>query len=194
MLSRAELADAPSLPEVHTGFIRRRCRNPRCQGKLARSTGNKRRAFCCVGCRAAFYKNRCVVCEAELSPGPANRQICWRKKCRAELRKYPQTYQWSKSGERPPRSAHFTGLKTRAKGRPTWRVVAGPAATLDPINLAVPLSPETAARVRRANERAWVGTTKITTPSWPTILVGGSDYEHELVHWKRNSKPKQTGR
>jgi hypothetical protein len=80
--------------------------------------------------------------------------------------------------ERPPRSAHSTDTKKRAKGRPTWRIVAGPTADLDPINLALALDPQTAARVRRANERAWVDT-EIPTPSWPVILMGGSDYEHE---------------
>jgi len=81
----------------------------------------------------------------------------------------------------PPTSAHSTGLKTRAKGRPTWRVVAGPAVDFDPINLKIPLDPDTAARIRRANERGWVDTTEIATPSWPVVLMGGTDREHEQL-------------
>jgi hypothetical protein len=165
-------------PEVHHGgFVRRRCRNPRCGGKLKRETNNARNAFCSRGCWEGYYKNRCVVCERALPPGPANRQICRRRQCRQELRKYPSRYLTLKNGERPLRSVHSTGLKTRAKGRPTWRVVAGPAANLDPINLAIPLDPDAAARSRRANERAWVDVTEIPTPSWPVVLVGGGDHD-----------------
>jgi hypothetical protein len=169
MLTVDHIATHP--PEVHDGhFVRHRCRNPRCQGKLARPTDTKRHAFCCDGCRAVFYKNRCVVCEAELSPGPANRQICRRKACRAEWRKFPQTYQGVKFGERPPRSTRKTGLKTGTKvGRP-YRQIAGPG--LSPISLrlaSLPLDPEFAARIRRANGRAHL----IGPKDWSVELIGG---------------------
>jgi hypothetical protein len=73
---------------------------------------------------------------------------------------------------------------------PRWKVVAGPAANLHPINLAIPLDPDIADRVRRANERAWIDITEIPTPSWPVILVGGSDREHELVRRRhQEAKP-----
>jgi hypothetical protein len=95
----------PHLPEVHHGnFVRRRCRNPRCGGKLRAETDNPRRAFCCHGCYAAFYRNRCAVCEALLPPGPSNREICWRAKCHAERRKFPQTYQYAETVKRPLKS------------------------------------------------------------------------------------------
>jgi hypothetical protein len=73
-------------------------------------------------------------------------------------------------------------------------VVAGPDANLDPINLVVPLDPDTAARIRRANERAWIDTTAIPGNSWPIIVIGGSDHEHELVHRRRQLNPKQEKR
>jgi hypothetical protein len=62
---------------------------------------------------------------------------------------------------------------------------------ISPINLAIPLDPETAARVRRSNERAWVDTTEIATPSWPVILVGSSGHEHELVRQRHPPTSKQ---
>jgi YHS domain-containing protein len=188
----------PRHPEIHTGFVRRRCRNPRCGGKLRQETSNPRNAFCCHGCFEQHYRKLCLVCErplrrkAERKAGRPT-QFC-SPKCKFAFRRHPERFLdvWVNvpaAQRNTPRSAHKSGLKTRAKGRPTWRVVAGPAANLDPINLAVPLSPETVARVRRANARAWVDTTEIATPAWPVILVSGSDHEHELVHRDANSTP-----
>jgi hypothetical protein len=53
--------------------------------------------------------------------------------------------------------------------------VAGPAADLDPINLAVPLDPETAARNRRANARYWAEAARIGPRDWPIDWIGGGD-------------------
>src|SRR5262245_48160906 len=172
--------------------VRYRCRNPRCGGKLPEPTDNRRGAFCCAGCHEHYFRNRCVVCEAKLPPGPSNRQICRRAQCRAEWRKFPQTYQWSKSGERPQTSAHSTGLKIGTKPGRGFRQVAGPALSETSLRLAsLPLDPQTAARVRRANEQAYVDTTEIPTPSWPAILMGGGDCEHQLEHQARQLKLKQ---
>lgn len=100
--------------------LRRRCRHPKCGSKLAQPTDNSRHAFCSLGCYRSYYRNRCAVCEAQLPPGPSNRAICRRAECRAEMRKFPEAYLPSQTGERPPRSAHKSGLKTRSKpGRPT---------------------------------------------------------------------------
>jgi hypothetical protein len=130
--------------------VRHRCRNPRCATKLKEPTENPSKAFCCHGCHAAYYRGRCIVCEAKLPPGPSNREICRRTECRAELRKSPQRYRWSRIGERPQRSAHSTGLKNGLKpGRP-FRIVAGPA-DLHEINLRIPLEPEVIARLDRAH-------------------------------------------
>jgi hypothetical protein len=59
---------------------------------LGQPTDNRGRAFCCVGCRAGYFKNRCAVCEAKLLIGPSNREVCRRSECRAELRKFPERY------------------------------------------------------------------------------------------------------
>jgi hypothetical protein len=187
----------PHLPEVHTGFIRRRCRNPRCGAKLKRETSNPRNAFCCRGCFERHYRKICLVCERPLRSRTGRpRQFC-SPKCKVKFHRARERVlgQWGLPLVTLPgalrkgsRSAHSAGLKTRAKGRPTWRILAGPAVNLDPINLVIPLDPETAARVRRSNERAWVDTTEIATPSWPVILVGGSDREHELVPVNRARK------
>jgi hypothetical protein len=173
--------------------VRHRCRNPRCGIKLAQSTTDRRRAFCCPGCFELYHRNRCVVCEAKLPAGPSNREICRRAECRAEMRKFPQTYRWSKNGERPPRSAHKSGLKIGTRSGRPFVQIAGPELSPTALRLATLLGPELAVRLERARGRAWVDTTEIATPSWPVILVGGSDHEHELVR-KHNLKPKAVGR
>jgi hypothetical protein len=76
-------------------------------------------------------------------------------------------------------SAHKTGLKIGTKRDRPLRVIAGPVATLDPINLAIPLDPQTAARIRRANEQAGIDTTPIAGAGWPIIEIG-----HANNPWK----------
>jgi hypothetical protein len=95
------------------------------------------------------------VCEAKLLPGPSNREVCRRSECRAELRKFPQTYRWPKTGERPPRSAHSTGLKTGTKSGRAWCKVAGP--DLPEINLQTPDAGLVARQKKRhaTSEAAW---------------------------------------
>jgi hypothetical protein len=126
---------------------RTRCRNSRCGSKLRPAVDNVHHAFCCVGCHAAYHRNRCIVCEAKLPSGPSNREICRRSECRAALRKFPQRYRWPKTGERPQRSARFTGLKIGTKSGRAWRKVAGPDAP--EINLHIPLNPEFVAQLDR---------------------------------------------
>jgi hypothetical protein len=130
--------------------LRHRCR--RCGTKLPRPTDNRDRAFCCAGCHASYFKNRCAVCEAKLPVGPSNREICRRPECRARLRKYPQTYRWSKTGERPPRSARKTGFKIGTKSGRAYCKVAGPDLTETSFRLAtLPLDPELVSRLDRAH-------------------------------------------
>jgi hypothetical protein len=90
------------LPATHPqSHLRHRCRNPKCGLKLKTPVENPRDAFCCKGCFVGFYRKRCLVCEDKLPPGPENREICRRSKCRAEVRKFPHLYRRSKYGERP---------------------------------------------------------------------------------------------
>jgi hypothetical protein len=129
-----------------------RCRNPRCGARLKPPVETSRRAFCCSGCYAAFFQNRCRVCEADLPPGPANRQICWRQRCRQQVRKFPHLYQYAKTVKRPLRSAHFTGLKIGTKtGRPS-RQIAGPELTPTSLRLAsLPIDLDLATRLERVH-------------------------------------------
>jgi hypothetical protein len=100
--------------------MRHRCRNRHCGVKLRHPVEITQRAFCCRGCHSHFYRRRCVVCEVELPPGPANRKLCRKAACRADFRKFGHLYNWpkmtrtahhSQNGERPQRSAHSTGIK-----------------------------------------------------------------------------------
>jgi hypothetical protein len=182
-----------------SGFIRRRCRNPRCGSKLKCETDKPRDAFCCAGCFDRYYRKICVVCERPVHSKAAQQRFC-SNRCRSAFRRHTERFS---SCFTPPcrgvadatrkalTSAHFTGLKTDAKhGRP-WRVVAGSAAGLDPINLAIPLDPETAARSRRANQRYWAAAALSGPRDWPIDWIGGGDLEHELVRQRRKFKLKQ---
>ena len=68
------------------------CRNPRCGSKLKEPVENPHAAFCCRGCWEQYYRHRCVVCEKEIKRTVENKRICRRRKCRNELRKWPQVY------------------------------------------------------------------------------------------------------
>jgi hypothetical protein len=178
----------PDPLEVHpAGFIRRRCRNPRCSSKLKRETDRLRDAFCCAGCFEQYYGKVCLVCERPMRPKAAQQRFC-SNRCRSTFRRHPERFS---SCFTPPcrvvadatrkalTSAHKTGLKIGTKRDRPLRVIAGPVATLDPINLAIPLDPQTAARIRRANEQAGIDTTPIAGAGWPIIEIG-----HANNPWK----------
>ena len=114
------------------------------------------------------------------------RQFC-RQKCKSAYHRQPLDFigAWGAPATHPadavrndPRSAHSTGLKTDAKHDRPWRVVAGPAAGLDPVNLAIPLDPETAARSRRANHRYQAETVLTGPRDGPIDWIGGGDVLH----------------
>src|SRR5262249_10237133 len=138
-------AEGPPMLDV---IFRHYCRNPRCRTRLIAPVENARQAFCTPGCRTSFYLRRCVVCERELPPGPANRRICRRASCRAEYRKYrhifgvaePGTGKDTKTVQRPPK----TSIKLRAETRVRlW----GPPLSPRSLDLAcLPLDPATSAR------------------------------------------------
>jgi hypothetical protein len=179
----------PSLPEVNTGFIRRRCRNPRCGAKLKRETSNRRDAFCSRGCFEQHYRKLCLVCERPLRRNlapPAGRpqQFCG-PKCRLAFHRNPERFPsvWTQTPDVQRNTlgnAHSTGLKTRAKRGRAPVIIAGPGADLHPLNF-LPLDPEVAERNRRANAAYWIDTTAIPGNGWPIVLIGGGDLEHELV-------------
>jgi hypothetical protein len=100
--------------------LRHHCRNAKCRCKLPAPIANERKAFCCRGCHNHFYRRRCVVCECELPPGPANRKLCRKAACRADFRKFGHLYNWpqmtrmahhSQTGERPSKSVDSMGIK-----------------------------------------------------------------------------------
>jgi hypothetical protein len=147
------------------GADRHYCRNPRCRVRLATPIDNPRRAFCCRGCHEAFFARRCIVCEAALRAGPANRRTCRRSKCRAAYRRYRESYQWSRSDERPSRKPQNTGAETRLK---SW----GPELSPTELRLAtLPLDPAIAAHLRRADRALWQA--RSLTAGGVVNLIGG---------------------
>ena len=75
-------------------------------------------------------------------------------------------------------SARKSGLKIGTKrGRPP-RILAGPSADLDPINLAI--DTETFAHVRRLNHRHWTEAALIGPRDMPLNLKHARDLEREI--------------
>ena len=105
---------------------RQRCRE--CQTKLPSPTSNDHHAFCCKGCHAAFYRQRCAVCETER----VRRRLCYRLKCRSAYRGNRSNFafpgQDSGSVEEGARNPDKTGIKSASDARPR-RVIAGPQLT-----------------------------------------------------------------
>jgi hypothetical protein len=186
----------PHSPEIHTGFVRRRCRNPRCGVKLTRETDDARRAFCSYSCFAQHYRKLCVVCERPLrSKGRRPQRFC-RQKCKSEFHRDPERFLagWGGAATTLPdavrnavRNAHSTGLKINTKRDRPPRILAGPGADLDPINLAI--DTETFAHVRRLNHRHWAEAAQVGPRTWPIDLVGGGD--HGRTH-RLNPKQEKT--
>ena len=137
--------EQPNPPQV-----RQRCRNPRCGGKLKVPTDNPRDAFCCKACEARYYAVRCRVCEALFTRKTARRVVCWRSKCRYELKRHPDQY----FGSRYPSGliAHNAladpikqGVKRGAKRGRAPRYVAG--SKVAEVDFRVPLTDSRAWRV-----------------------------------------------
>ena len=143
------------VPQPLPDQVRHRCRNPRCAGKLKTPTADPRDAFCCTGCFQGFYRTRCLVCERSFERNTERQRLCGRPKCKREFKRdsarFSGTrYLGSVSAPNTSRNPLKTGLKTGSKtGRP-WRKVAGP--DVHPINLAIPLDADLAARLRRKVE------------------------------------------
>jgi hypothetical protein len=118
--------------EVFPLEVLHRCRNPRCRVNLPAPVSNAREAFCCRGCHASFYLNRCRACEAPIEQ-PARggvRLICRKAKCKSAWRadlgfgRY-HTLISAKPIQKVPVNK---GAKPATdSGRASWRVVAAGA-------------------------------------------------------------------
>jgi hypothetical protein len=187
----------PHPTEIHPGFIRRRCRNPRCAAKLKRETDRSRDAFCCRACFELHYRTACLTCERPMRPKAAQQRFC-SNRCRSTFRRHPEQF-WSRFT--PPStpladatrkalgSARKSGLKSGAKPGRAWRVIAGPVPP--DINLQVALDPETAAGNRRANHRYQVEATLIGPRDWPIDLIGGGNLQREFVRHPPQTRRKR---
>ena len=132
--------------------VRHFCRNPRCRQKLAQPVESPRKAFCSRGCHASFYRSRCLVCERELERGPANRKLCKRASCKAELRRFSHVYTFEGAPKPPSTENAQRPLRSPAKSGPETRGGSDRGSSLDLARL--PLDRHTAARLARANDPA----------------------------------------
>jgi len=128
---------------------RQRCRE--CQIKLPSPTSNAHHAFCCKGCHAAFYRQRCAVCETER----VRRRLCRRPKCRSAYRgnrpKFAFPGLGSGSVKERARNVDGMGIKSATEARP-WIVIAGPQLSERSLHsAALPLDPRYADYLDRLN-------------------------------------------
>jgi hypothetical protein len=95
--------------------VRHYCRNPKCRSKLKTPISNEREAFCVRGCHTAFYRKRCLVCEAPMERKTERQLICGKRRCRNALqaRQNLGRYPGSRSVVSPLKNPIKTGLKTR---------------------------------------------------------------------------------
>jgi len=136
--------------------LRHRCRNPRCGLKLRRPTDNMRDAFCCSGCVTSYFRNRCVVCERAYERKAEHQWFC-RPKCKSEFRRHPERFlgRWGAVlvlARSPVKTPIKSAEKSGSEGGRAFRQVAG--LQLSPAYLRaaiIPLDPEFAARLARAN-------------------------------------------
>jgi hypothetical protein len=209
----------PHPPEIHTGFIRRRCRNPRCGVKLKVNTANARDAFCCPGCFERYFHSRCLICERPISRKTGCRQVCSRRRCRDQFYRHkerflPGWYLASVLRHNASRNPTKLGLQIGIKGSRAFRQIAGPELSLTSFRLAaLPLHPELAARFARANaheaksreraKRKAARTAIIKRWHPPVNVVGGHKFSGALTidlsptdpprQWAITSRWKPTG-
>jgi hypothetical protein len=134
------------------------CRLPVCRTKLKSPVDNHHRAFCTAGCRASFYKRRCLVCERNLIG--ARRTICGNVECRREYRRWPHIYALdSQSSVRRKVDDSYIdkmGTKNALANDRRWRRIAGPALSATSFRLArLPIDRATADRAERFNVSVW---------------------------------------
>jgi hypothetical protein len=173
--------------------LRHRCRNSRCGSQLPQPVDSSRLAFCCRGCHAQFYRKRCVVCEKDKAN--PNAMICGRRPCRADLRKWPDLYHFSRRDGQSPttckvdaRSAHSTGLKTRSVTRRA------------PLNLlggyrfskSIELEPELARHIRTVEARLLVHVELPAVESPPLIPSDPFDIPAFLDRRRRGQVMRKT--
>jgi hypothetical protein len=153
MLPSTAYSEAPA---PATNGLRHRCRNPRCGLKLKRLTDNPRNAFCCSGCVTSYFRNRCVVCERTYKRKTEHQWFC-RPKCKSKFRRHPEQFlgKWGAVlvlARSPTKTPIKPAGKSGSEGGRAFRQVAGPRLSSTAFRLAtIPLNPELAARIARAN-------------------------------------------
>jgi hypothetical protein len=120
----------------------KQCRH--CGGTLDKAANSPRDRFCCPKCEEGFYRVHCRVCERPIEAKNSRRQLCDRRRCRAEFRRLqkhnPGTFdsiEFSPSVS-PSRYPHMGAVSKRDKnstkskaflpenGGGTWVRIAGP--------------------------------------------------------------------
>jgi hypothetical protein len=149
-----ELIDAAA-----TEDLRRRCRQ--CRAKLATPVSNARKAFCCSGCQASFFRARCEVCEEPIEQpiGGGARFTCDRAKCKRARRsrlhgRYPNPNAANAIQERPVNTRPKVAINDDLAS--PWVVVAaGAPISANQYHCATVGAAEAIAGVARTNAAHW---------------------------------------
>jgi hypothetical protein len=125
---------------------RKFCRYPNCRMKLPEPTTNPKEAFCTPGCKASFYRTRCIACEELMDRSSPSQKMC--KGCREAIQAQPPAVRRrlaanTASAQNPrARNAHLSRVKmapveamsdralaiqVEIVGRHRWQEVVSPA-------------------------------------------------------------------
>jgi hypothetical protein len=119
--------------------LRHFCRYPKCGSKLPAPIENHREAFCARGCHSAFYRHRCLVCEAPLERKAGNQLICGRRRCRSALQGVkPSAATHTPSNVKlTSETPYFIDPKQPLKPERGWSIVAGSEMTRSQLHFAI---------------------------------------------------------
>jgi hypothetical protein len=150
---QAELADSTSL----SPDLRQRCRH--CRSKLPIPVGNPNAAFCTPGCRNAFYRHRCLICEQPLERKTERQLICGRLPCRSALRARQRLDRYLAPSQSlsPPEKPANTGTKSAAASdrASAWHIVAHAPITANQFHCALVGAEAAVAEAERINDAHW---------------------------------------
>ena len=153
------------------------CRYARCRSKLPAPVASPRDAFCAPGCRRAFFRRRCLVCERPMERKNERQKACGSRRCRAALR---AGYRGSGYVIGPPKKPENKGPNGLPSSPRPWVQIAGPALTPNQLHCAtIPDGPSGEYRRIEAKNRAALKAAEqaeietngyFTTPAWREVI------------------------
>ena len=125
---------------------RKFCRYQNCRMKLPEPTTNLKEAFCTPGCKASFYRTRCIACEEPMERRSPSQKMC--KACREAIQARPAAVRRrlaavTASAQNPrARNAHLSRVEMAPVEAMSDRALAIQAEIIDPHRWQEVISPD----------------------------------------------------